>query len=219
VASTRFDRLVLQLEWLRKHLLPYKFDPTGSYFHADKVIIRASSYRVLSHAEFESYVESRAVTIARRALERWKKESRHSAPLSSLIAFSEMKLPRPPDYINRRAKDQKDWDDLVSPEKRIERIVSAFVDYVESENHGIREKNLSKMLIPIGVDLRRVKATDLATIDDFGKKRGSTAHSSASAYIKAGIDPKTEHDRVMGVLKSFHEIDVLVSEVEAGLEE
>lgn len=218
MASTRFDQLVEQLEWLRRHLLPYKFDPTGSYHFADKVIIRASAYRLLCHAEFESYVESRAIEIAQRALDRWKSENRHSAPLSSLIAFSDVRLPKPPDYVEKRPKDQKDWDDLVAPQKRIERIVAAYLEFVENDNHGIREKNLTKLLIPIGVDLRKMKATDLATIDDFGRKRGNTAHTSASAYVKSGVDPKTEFDRVDAVLKSFRKIDDLVSEISLHLE-
>ena len=218
MSSKEFIDLSIRLGWLKQHLLPFRFDATGTYHFAEKVIIRASAYRVLCHAEFESYIEGRAITVAMRALERWKKDGFYSAPLMAMVAFCDTKMPRPPEYVQPKPKDQKDWDDLVSPNKRIERAVRQFVNSVEEENHGIREKNLLRVLIPIGVDLRELKAADLADIDNFGKARGSAAHNSSVAYVKSGLDPRSEFDRVSRVLRCFSDIDALLDKAAASIE-
>ena len=53
--SKRFRILEQELKKLRKYFLPHQFDSLGNY--RERQIALATAYRVLAHAEFESYLE------------------------------------------------------------------------------------------------------------------------------------------------------------------
>jgi len=81
-----------------------------------------------------------------------------------------------------------------------------------NENHGIREKNLLGMLLPIGIESDDIDATWLATIDGFGQDRGSAAHkSSAVSRTQQPPDPKNEFDRVTYLLQGLKDIDEMLN--------
>lgn len=53
--SIRYKQLRARVAELKKHLLPNRFSPTGDY--TDRQMDRARGYRILVHAEIESYIE------------------------------------------------------------------------------------------------------------------------------------------------------------------
>jgi hypothetical protein len=59
-----------RVEGLRNHLLPTPFDPTGTYSDEAGTQIRALAFRVLAHAELETYFEERVVEIAKSPFEK-----------------------------------------------------------------------------------------------------------------------------------------------------
>ncbi len=70
--SERYRKLVKELQVLRHHLLPEEFDPTGNY--SPEILTRASMFRVLAHAEIESYIEERSWETAIAAVSSWQEK-------------------------------------------------------------------------------------------------------------------------------------------------
>jgi len=78
---------------------------------------------------------------------------------------------------------------------------------VKADNHGIRERNLMKLLLPLGVSEFDIDIVWLATVDSFGQNRGSTAHSSISNRALQPPDPKSESDVVGQILDGICKLD------------
>ena len=67
--SARFRELRARIRELRKHFLPRRFDDTGSY--SARQFDRARAFRLLAHAEIESYLEDVAFDAANNAFRVW----------------------------------------------------------------------------------------------------------------------------------------------------
>jgi hypothetical protein len=71
--STQYNQLVSRIEELRTIFLPTPFDPTGIY--PAEQATRTLGFRLLVHAEIESFLEERARDLARAALDAWEKRN------------------------------------------------------------------------------------------------------------------------------------------------
>jgi hypothetical protein len=211
--SPRYKNLRTQLAALRKHLLPKNFSDTGNYMFPDRVSVKALSYRVLSHAEIENFLEDRCVEIAKVALKSWKDHDHYSRTLISINLFSGQNFDHPPKTFLPTAKDQKDWSELTSPQKRIENSFQLYIRYVTKDNHGVREKNLTRMLIPVGCDIAKLDNGFISAVDAFGELRGDAAHTSAAGAVKIGVDPAGELKRVDDLMKGLSTLDGILDEL------
>ena len=79
--SERFNILEQELNSLRANFLPARFDSEEGY--SPKEIALATAYRVLAHAEIESYLEERALDIVQNALTLWN-SWRHGAKAAAI---------------------------------------------------------------------------------------------------------------------------------------
>lgn len=209
--SERFAQLETQLKELRAHLLPDPFEDTGDYSNQEQVATLALAYRVLSHAEIESYFEDRALDVVNHARIAWEKYSHVSRVALCLLAFSGKEMAFPPGSLQAPTENKrKAWPALVDIGERLTPIISCFNYHVRHENHGIKERNLLSLLIPIGVDHSKLDATFLAEIDSFGSLRGMAAHSSSRTSVRQAIDPAEELKRVETLLPGILAIDELI---------
>lgn len=215
--SNRYQQLCAQIRTIRKHFLPARFSPTGYYRRADAISARALGFRILSVAEIEHYLEDRCIEIAKTSLLSWKEQKHYSVTLQALTVFMEMKHEKIPKYLSQKAKDQADWDNLVSPVKRITAAVESYIYAVRKENHGIREKNLMSLLIPIGLDLRVLDPAFIYSLDNLGSKRGDAAHTSCSMALKNGVDPKVECTDLQRTLRDLRTLDQALNEILSGV--
>lgn len=205
--SLRLNSLRERVEELRAHLLPAVFDPTGNYAERDRIGTTALSFRVLAHAEIETYFEDRVVEIAKAALNAWKSKQHVSRTALYLVAFSGNEMARPPDTLTApNDNKRKTWPDLLDIQARLEKASSEFIGRVLKENHGIREKNILAMLIPIGVD-SNIDNVLVTNLDNLGQRRGEAAHSSTSSQVRQGVDPKDEYERVTLILAGLGPVD------------
>jgi len=83
--SSEFRYLRKRLRELRLRFLPRKFSPTGDY--SDLQYDRARAYRLLSHAEIESYFEELALKTAVSAFEEWETSQVLSRPILGMLAY------------------------------------------------------------------------------------------------------------------------------------
>ena len=172
MSSERFKQLEEQLASLRGCLLPAEFDPTGTYEDQHGVSTRALAYRVLAHAEIESFFEDRALEPVSRAQLAWETNRHVSHVALCLVGFSGKEMAPPPHTLEAPTDNKrKAWAALIDIGQRLLPIISTFHYQVRSENHGIKERNLLSMLLPIGVDHGKIDPAFLADMDSFGALR------------------------------------------------
>lgn len=210
--SPSFKKLEASLRQLRRQLLPRHFDPTGTY--PERVIARSRGYRVLAHAEIEHFIEQRAQEVVLHALKTWNSTGAVRVTHVSLIAFCGRAADVPPATlipVDPSAK-KKHFEQLHLKE-RLKNAASAFFTALK-ENHGIKEINLLRLLLPIGLNPDEIDPTWLAIMNSFGERRGEAAHSSGNVgTVKHPPDPKSEFDLVVQVLKGLRDIDKLLNEL------
>jgi hypothetical protein len=201
--------MVSGVEQLRSHLLPTPFDPTGSY--PDDVLTRALAFRVLAHAEIESYVEDRALDVSRSAIKHFKTVGEVRRALLALVAFSGLTLEKPPETIAAPQPNQeRAWQARTRLDEKLSAAVNAF-DHAVRHNHGIKEPNVLGLLLPVGVAADALDPLLLANLSAFGEKRGLAAHSSTIiAKTRQPLDPESEYKLVMKLLLDLAQLDVLL---------
>ncbi|MCJ2029175.1 hypothetical protein MKK50_07120 [Methylobacterium sp. J-043] len=206
--STRYLELAERIKELKRLLLPSRFDPTGTYKDPLRVTTRALSFRVLSHAEVETYFEDRAIEIATTALKSWKDHKFVSVVTFHLLGFSGIETSRPPPTLEPPDRHKaKDWSAKLLIDDRLTRCVSGFYHRVHKENHGVKEQNIIDMLIPLGYDMSLCDPLFMQKMSSFGEARGATAHTSGKGHIKKAVDPKDEYNVLREILDGILPID------------
>lgn len=157
-----------------------------------KEIELARSYRLLVHAELEDYFESIAKKLLLKAKDKWTKYKKPNLTTLALFAHSK--------YIEKGTTSTK-----------VNKIIIDFKSEVIDQNHGIKEKNIEKMFIPLGVDKDNIDVALLSTLDTFGAKRGETAHRSGK--VQQPIDLRTEVGNVNFIVNSIKEFEDSISNI------
>ncbi len=206
--SPRLLQLRASIAELRKLLLPHRFDPTGSYAHASRVRAKTLSFRILAHAEVESYFEDRVVEIAKTALKEWKQSGYVSRVTLHLVGFSGREMGLPPETLQApNLNKKKNWDEAINVSSRLENSVKDYVYKVTKQNHGIKEQNIMAMLLPVGFPPDRCDQLLITNLSQFGEDRGLIAHSSGNTYVRQSVDPKDEYVRLEALLKDLMPVD------------
>lgn len=196
VNSIRHKKLISRISFIESKLLP-SIKISGNYTKKETDLIR--SYVLLTHAEIESYFEDVASEKVKKSLESWINSRKRSSCLLSIMAFCAEEI----NWENRADKHKI--------ESRIRVTTGHYINLLKN-NHGVKSKNILKMLLPIGIEESELDQTWLAIMDDFGKKRGSFAHSSHS--VQSQIDLKTERDRVkIHILPEIDKLDLLIKKI------
>ncbi|WP_309394961.1 HEPN domain-containing protein [Chelatococcus sambhunathii] len=187
-------------------MLPATFSPVGDY--SERQLDRARGYRLLAHAEIESFIEDVTLQAAKKKISVWTTNKTPSDLVVCLIAH----------YHSGFDVDEEGVEPVFPASSRpkvrdeIKEIVDvAFRQYVtiQNNNHGVREKNIKRLILPIGVRRDEIDPTWLTNLDEFGKQRGATAHSSKKAQQQ--IDPQAELQNVQNLLEGFAKLDVIIT--------
>lgn len=202
--STRFREMRARLTELRHHMLPASFSATGDY--SDRQLDRTRGYRVLVHAEIESYLEDIAREAVTRAIRDWKQ---NKAPSTILLAFLAAY------HSGWNTNDERENEEIVRLAKgrsRVKDSINEVIDIAQKQfisnvrdNHGVKEKNFKRLILPLGVEIEELDGTWLTNLDNFGASRGETAHKTKRATGQ--INPKDEYANVKKLLKGLKELD------------
>jgi len=196
--STHFKQLTKNLSELEKAFLSMKKKTDGSYTVTELAMARA--YELLVHAEIEYYFENIAREVVLTAYEKWKSDKKPSHVLMSVTAFINIKE-KIPEKVSSQ-KINKDEEGLI--ENRLQKYVNNYMTTINN-NHGVKEINLLKILLPLGIHLNEIDTTFLISIDSFGRDRGKTAHNSIK--VQSLIDPFTKQGDVMNILTEIAKLD------------
>lgn len=207
--SKRFILLRKSLRMLQKHFLPAKFSSTGVY--SAGAISKTRAYRLFAHAEFEHYFEERSLEVASCSFKKWELKRVASKTLLSLVLYSGRDMPLPPASLKSpQPSGQANHDELLDLMKRVKKAYSAFQNIVRN-NNGIKEVDILRLLLPIGVDYKDLDPIWIATINSFGKARGEFAHTSMAMAINNPPDPKDEFTKVCYILDEVKRLDLVIS--------
>jgi len=202
--SDRYRELKKRLTELKNHLLPVSFSPIGDY--TERQQDRARGYRVLVHAEIESYLEDVSKETVINAIRQWKHNNQPTVVIISFLASyhsswnltSEIEN----EHIIQIAKSRKNLKDSIN--EIIDIAQTQFSEKIR-KNHGIKDKNVKTLILPTGVDVNALDQTWLTNIDSYGRLRGETAHKSRKA--QGSISPKEEYELVQKLLVGIKDLD------------
>lgn len=185
-------------------MLPKKFSPTGDYTERQRD--HARGYRLLAHAEIESYLEDVSRATVTEAIRLWKKEGQPTKQLISFLASYHSSWSVSDNVANeeiiRIAKSRTNIKESV--EKVIDLAQTQFLQRVK-ENHGIKENNFHMLIVPTGIDPSELDATWITNLDNFGNLGGAVAHNTKRATGE--INPQDEFTTVAKLISGLGELD------------
>jgi len=190
--SIFYKNLKKRILTLRKQFLD--FLPNDSPLPKNQDAMRA--FKLLVHAEIESYIEYAVGEVWSKCNTEWTKKKKVINPLSFLILYSSSRF------------DANDGQ--LSREDRINQILKSFKNLIEN-NNGIREKNIRLLVIPLGIDYSSIDQAWLAAIDSYGYARGLVAHNSIS--VNQQLDMNDELNNLDIVLKGIKKIDIKLQKI------
>jgi len=125
--------------------------------------------------------------------------------LLCVVAFSGQEMEPPPDTITPLKGNKNVSLDKLKITKKIDIAIRCFKSVI-AQNHGIKETNLLKLLLPIGIDSDDLDKVWLLNMDTFGEERGEIAHSSAIKR-KQPPNPADELERVKQIIQELERVD------------
>lgn len=151
-----------------------KSNPLGTYTPLEEINIK--SYYLLTHAEFEYFIERCAISKINDIVVNFKSRNTPHICLLSMV-FSYLKE----DDSIKSLRKAGNIIDL------IDKMNGGYHSVINS-NNGIKEENLEKIFSPLGIDIQNFLGITLTTeLSTLGSKRGDFAHNAL--HIKNIEDP------------------------------
>lgn len=164
---------------------------------------KLQSYRLLSHAEIEFYIETLLLSKVKIEKKKFDQHGIISNCISHLFAYNKCDLPG----TASRLTEISSKNDI---EYRINRVVNNY-EILVKRNNGIKEVDIIPLLVQVGIDYTQINQTLLNNLSSYGKYRGDTAHNSTK--IQQLINPRDEIEIVQQIISELNSIDLLVSKV------
>lgn len=196
-SQRRKSDLVRRVRVLAATFLPPP-SATGSYSLAQ--YDQTSAFLLMCHAEIESYIETRCLQLVHQTVSAWLDDSKPRTTILSLAAFSNAGGTT---GLTIKAKKKPDTKAIVQGAKR------RYSDVVYN-NHGLKEENLEKMLLPLGIQEDEL-APLLPDMNSFGLERGNLAHKSVGSTKSP--DPVDSRILVTRILRDMRTLDRRLTEL------
>lgn len=165
--------------------------------------LRLRSYRILSHAEIEYFIESIILLKIDKEKKKWGKNHSTTNCISNILAFIKIELPNTGSHLSEITSG----NDF---QFRVNKILNHYEEIIK-HNNGIKEENVIPMLIPLGIDYLKINQTLLNNMSSFGVHRGGTAHNSSR--VQNLINPQDEINMVTQIIRDLSDIDSLVNRI------
>lgn len=194
--SLYFENLVNRIKVLKRSFLPRTLSPTGNY--TSSTFEKTRAFKALTHAELEFYFEQIALAIAKKAYNSWIDKEIATIPVIALVAYYSGSYKSIPDSKSGNG----------AGENLRQRIHMAYTDYVRlinTKNHGIKEKNILHLLLPIGIDQESISDDLLLVLNNYGSDRGNIVHSTNRANQL--LTPDDAIKEVAGLMSLIIELD------------
>ncbi|MDQ8190072.1 HEPN domain-containing protein [Roseibacillus persicicus] len=183
--------------------------PTGDYSVRKQE--RACGFSILVHAEIEAFLEDRTREIFHKFCRDFNRDRKVSYSLSCFLCCYHSSWieidERHNSEIIAMAKNRGQANSVADVIQK----ASIQFSQIISNNHGVKEKNLRSLLIPIGVDFDSLDSIWIAEMESFGALRGERAHTSAS--VTRTINPEDELYVVRRLLIGLQTLDEKINQL------
>lgn len=207
IYSERYDNLQSRLNELESHYVSQLYEKSVIDLNPQELDM-CRGYRVLCHAEIESYLEDRSLELLNLSRSNWFQHKKISASLLSLFAHYKF-LDNPVISGYEEIEERSNGRRYMSLNDKIGKICADFKEEKIKMNHGLKQKNLINLLVPLGIDVFNLDTAWLSTMDSFGSRRGETAHTSVST--QQPIDLTTEKSDLEIIKHGLKELDELIN--------
>ncbi|WP_367872928.1 HEPN domain-containing protein [Luteolibacter sp. Populi] len=202
--SANYYALKNRITKLRIHLLPRPFDKTGLY--TDQQYDSTRAFVSLAHAEIEAFLEEICISAARSSLDQWNQSRIANRVIFSLYAMCYSRWSELEDEITIDHK-------APVKDKNIEKRLACAGDQYGvqiGKNHGLREKHLKVLLVPLGVRIEGdLDKSWVSAMSSLGGHRGRIVHMAGSANQPP--DPKQIRDLLAKeILPGLRKLDLLL---------
>lgn len=192
--SKRLVALDKRIRDLRRAFLPRQFSPIGNY--SPEALDNSSAFRLLVHAELESFIEEIALDIVNRATVNVNsgRICETSAAILCLYKQEMGGMPSQLSEINHSSFVQGvKLTCLHDLRRRIDK------------NNSIKPSSILSFFIPLGIDETKIDEQFLIDLSTLSARRGEVAHKRLGALLNLP-DPKDDWNlvqRIVGSLKDF----------------
>ncbi|WP_324674609.1 HEPN domain-containing protein [Bacillus velezensis] len=204
--SNRYNNLESRLNDLENHYVSQLYEKSVIDLNP-KELDMCRGYRVLCHAEVESYLEDRALELLNFSRSNWFQYKKISTSLLSLFAHYKF-LDNPEINGYEEVSERNNNRKYMKLEEKIGKICADFKEEKIKMNHGLKQKNLINLLVPLGIDIFELDTAWLSTMDSFGSRRGETAHTSV--HTQQPIDLTTEKNDLEIIKHGLKELDEII---------
>lgn len=180
---TQLDEFLALLGHVREcrdRLLP-AVNPTASY--TDEEVMRMLGFRVLVHAEIESFLESVAIALVdaynaklKTAMPQWARE--HFDLHGRLVTKY------PPTTLS--------YSPGTNEKKQITGLLKQHMLVIEG-NNGATERDVLKLFVPLGFSIGFFSRDWLQSMTELGRRRGDVAHNPSRSVA---IQPTPEGEKL-----------------------
>lgn len=192
--KTLEDRLLdVEIQFISTHTNPT--EPPSAY------ALDVQSYAVLCHAAFEEFAECLSMRILDEIESHWTIKQQYSAATLCLLHFDLDSTSHSVD----RWKDNNRFYNFIKDE--IHSRKSKLCTYAIQDNHGVSEKYLHSLFLPVGLDLPQ-DVNEINSLKQLASLRGFYAHAHTATRPNAVtiISPQTAVLTVADVLSYMNKM-------------
>ena len=192
-AEVDLTTLVNRVATLKEQYLPRK-QPEGKYSEAEHD--GTAAFLLLVHAEIEWFIERRCLAVVDLAVSEWKLDVIPRSTILGLAAFAHKGgLTGIPKTIGAQ---KPALHNVIIGAKR------NYSDVVDN-NNGVKEEDLLKLLLPIGIKEAQLDSSFLEKMTELGTWRGNQAHKGVGA--RKPPDPGDVEKSVDSIVNGLRVLD------------
>lgn len=144
------------------------------------------AYKILCHAEIEYYFEEIARVVLQESLWQWDNGYKVTLPIVGLLGNFE----------------RIETNDTINT--KIHKIASDYFNQIIKTNHGIKEENIRKIYVNLGIDISEFDITWISLLSSYGTSRGTIAHTSATTQTAINIQEAiSDTERILNGIEEF----------------
>lgn len=157
-----------------------------------------ASFKLLVHAEFEAFIETRVRDTIKQSIAIWKADKRVTRALFGLLLrwYPHFELDKNRYSTPQSSPEIADLLDVLA--RRAEREIE--------ENNGIKKDAFSRLCYSVGILVDDISPLFLAALESYGKNRGDIAHNPVGK-VKTLNDPRVEASEARQIVDFFLQFD------------
>ena len=162
--------------------------------------LKVRAYVSLAHSEFENFLECRALEVSKESINKYETTGDVDRVILGLVCFSGSLFDSPPE--KRDLNEKKLY--------LMEKVKNAYTTFNRNVklNNGIKEKDILKLLLPLGYPIEKLDDLFLTEMNNFGSLRGEIAHTSNVEQIaKKRMDPVVMKKKVHDIINFLKDVD------------